>query len=41
MKSPKHAEQVMRRLETDVFPEIGALPVDKFTAARLGEPDGG
>jgi len=34
-KSPKHADQVKRRLEADVFPEIGTLPVDKITAAQL------
>jgi integrase len=34
-KSAKHRDEVMRRLETDVFPEIGALPVASITAAQL------
>ncbi|MBA2721823.1 MAG: tyrosine-type recombinase/integrase [Methylibium sp.] len=34
-KSAKHADQVMRRLEADVFPAIGALPVSGITAPQL------
>jgi integrase len=34
-RSARHADQVLRRLEADVFPEIGALPVAKITAPQL------
>lgn len=34
-RTAKHADQVMRRLEADVFPEIGALPVGKVKAPML------
>lgn len=34
-RTAKHAEQVLRRLESDVFPTIGALPVSKIKAPML------
>jgi integrase len=34
-KSPRHADQVMRRLEADVFPSIGHKFVDDVTAADV------
>lgn len=34
-KSPRHAEYVMRRLEADVFPALGARPVANITAPQL------
>ncbi len=34
-KSPRHADYVMRRLEADVFPAIGARPVADVTAPQL------
>ena len=34
-RTPKHADQVMRRMEVDIFPEIGALPVGKIKAPML------
>jgi integrase len=34
-RTAKHADQVLRRLEADVFPAIGALPVDKIKAPML------
>jgi integrase len=34
-RTAKHADQVLRRLEGDVFPEIGALPVASITAPQL------
>lgn len=34
-RTPKHAGQVMQRLEGDIFPAIGALPVAKITAPML------
>jgi integrase len=34
-RSPRHADYVIRRLEADVFPELGAVPVAEITAARL------
>lgn len=34
-KSPRHAEYVMRRLEADVFPDLGARPVAGITAPNL------
>jgi hypothetical protein len=34
-KSPRHADYVQRRLEMDVFPEIGHKPVTTITAPQL------
>lgn len=34
-KTAKHADQVLRRLEADVFPAIGAAAIDSLTAAQL------
>lgn len=34
-KSPRHVEYVQRRLEADVFPEIGARPVSEIQAPEL------
>lgn len=34
-RSAKHADQVIRRLEADVFPELGAVPVSAITAPML------
>ena len=34
-RSPRHADYVIRRLEADVFPAIGAKPVADVTAAQL------
>lgn len=34
-KSPRHAEYVLRRLEADVFPEIGKRPIANLTAPIL------
>lgn len=34
-KSPRHAEYVMRRLEADVFPDLGARPIASITAPQL------
>lgn len=34
-RTAKHADQVLRRLESDVFPAIGALPVSKIKAPML------
>jgi integrase len=34
-RTSKHAGQVLKRLESDVFPEIGALPVSKVKAPML------
>ena len=34
-RTPKHAAQVIQRLEVDVFPEIGAVAVKKVTAPML------
>lgn len=34
-RSTKHAAEVMRRLELDVFPGIGALPVSSITASQI------
>lgn len=34
-RSPRHAEYVIRRLEADVFPAIGAKPIAGVTAAQL------
>ena len=34
-KSPRHAEYVLRRLEADVFPEIGKRPIADLTAPIL------
>ena len=35
LKSPRHAEYVTRRLETDVFPAIGARPIADIEAPEL------
>lgn len=34
-RSPRHADYVIRRLEADVFPAIGARPVASITAPQL------
>lgn len=34
-KSPRHVEYVQRRLEADVFPEIGSRPVSEIQAPEL------
>ena len=34
-KSPRHADYVLRRLEADVFPALGARPVASITAPQL------
>lgn len=34
-RSPRHAEYVLRRLEADVFPAIGAKPIGDITAPNL------
>lgn len=34
-RSDSHADYVLRRLEADVFPAIGPLPVDQVTASKL------
>ncbi|SDN51006.1 integrase arm-type DNA-binding domain-containing protein [Polaromonas sp. JS666] len=34
-KSPRHAEYVLRRLEADVFPDLGARPIAGITAPNL------
>lgn len=34
-RTPKHAAQVLRRLEADVFPAIGALPVAQVKPSML------
>jgi integrase len=34
-KSPRHADYVLRRLEADVFPELGTRPVASVTAPQL------
>jgi integrase len=34
-KSPRHADYVLRRLEADVFPVLGARPVSAVTAPQL------
>jgi hypothetical protein len=34
-RSARHADYVRRRLEADVFPEIGSQPVDEITAPKL------
>lgn len=34
-RTPKHADQVLRRMETDIFPEIGSLSVTKIKAPML------
>ena len=36
-KSPRHADQVMRRLEADVFPVIGHKVIDAVTVADIRE----
>ncbi|MEC9360116.1 MAG: tyrosine-type recombinase/integrase [Pseudomonadota bacterium] len=34
-RSQRHAEYVLRRLEADVFPEIGTRPITEITAPRM------
>ncbi|MDM0043748.1 integrase arm-type DNA-binding domain-containing protein [Variovorax dokdonensis] len=34
-KSPRHADYVLRRLEADVFPELGRRPIADITAPQL------
>lgn len=34
-KSPRHADYVLRRLEADVFPALGAKPIGEITAPQL------
>ena len=34
-KTPRHSEYVLRRLEADVFPALGARPVASITAPQL------
>lgn len=34
-KSPHYAKQIMQRLQNDVFPKIGRLPISSITAAEL------
>ncbi|HUG21218.1 tyrosine-type recombinase/integrase [Piscinibacter sp.] len=34
-KSPRHADYVIRRLEADVFPVLGARPIGEITAPQL------
>lgn len=34
-RTPKHADQVMRRLELDVFPSLGGTPIEKVRAPML------
>lgn len=34
-KSPRHAEYVMRRFETDVFPSLGNLPINDIEAHQV------
>ncbi|MCO5103805.1 MAG: tyrosine-type recombinase/integrase [Burkholderiaceae bacterium] len=34
-KSPRHADYAIRRLESDVFPALGALPIGAVTAKHL------
>lgn len=34
-KSPRHAEYAIRRLESDVFPALGAMPIGAVTAKHL------
>lgn len=36
-KSPRHVSSVKRRLEVDVFPEIGSMPVADIKARDLGD----
>jgi integrase len=33
--TPRHAEQIIRRLEADIFPQIGFRPIDEITAPEL------
>lgn len=35
MRSPRHAEYVIRRLETDVFPVVGERPIDEILAPEI------
>lgn len=34
-KSPRHADYVLRRLESDVFPALGTKPITEITAPQL------
>ena len=34
-RSARHTDQVLRRLEADVFPDIGSLPVSSITAPQI------
>ena len=34
-KTDKHAKEVWRRLEQDIFPTLGAIPADSLTAAQV------
>ena len=34
-KSPRHADYAIRRLESDVFPALGAMPISTITAKHL------
>ena len=36
-KSPRHAEYVKRRLEADIFPSIGGLPINEIEAHEVVE----
>lgn len=35
MRSPRHAEYVIRRLETDVFPVVGERPIDEILVPHI------
>ena len=35
IRSPRHADYVLRRLEVDIFPTLGGKPIDEITAPRL------
>ena len=35
VRSPRHADYVLRRLEVDIFPTLGGKPIDEITAPRL------
>ena len=34
-RTPRHAEYVMRRLEADVFPPLGSIPINKIKAPEI------
>lgn len=36
--SPGYAKQILRRLEKDIFPEIGSCPIDELKAADVLKP---